>query len=126
MQRDYFTITQAGCRIGYASSPITAVAAMSNGLLTFQRNSTVSDAAPISAVSQSPMAMRPSRMQADRTQRVVRARFDNPAALFRIRSVPALPLHFAQPELGRCELNAAQQVTHRDIRVQGVGLELID
>ena len=37
-----------------------------SGLLTFQRNSTASETIPISAVSQSPIAMRPSRMQAPR------------------------------------------------------------
>jgi hypothetical protein len=66
LQRGYFTMTQSGCRIGYATDPITAVIAINNGLLTFQRDSTASDAAPIRAVSQSPMAMRPSRMQAPR------------------------------------------------------------
>jgi predicted pyridoxine 5'-phosphate oxidase superfamily flavin-nucleotide-binding protein len=38
--------------------------AISNGLLTFQRNRMASETTPIAQVSQSPMAMRPNRMQA--------------------------------------------------------------
>src|SRR5262249_32936490 len=57
----HFTITHSGASNGYAIKPITAVAAMSRGLLTFQRNRTASEPAAISTVSQSPMAMRPSR-----------------------------------------------------------------
>ena len=59
------TITQAGCSHGYAIRPMTAVAAISRGLLTFQRNNTASDTSPIKSVSQSPIAMRPSRMHAE-------------------------------------------------------------
>src|SRR5262249_44412700 len=62
----YLTITQVGSRIGKAIKPTMAVAAISAGLLTFQRNSTARDATPISAVSQSPMAIFPSRTQAPR------------------------------------------------------------
>src|SRR5215467_7929521 len=62
----YLTMTQPGCSSGNAMRPTTAVAAISSGLLTFQRNRTASDAAAISAVNQSPMAICPSRMEAPR------------------------------------------------------------
>ena len=54
-------------------SPTTAVAAMNKGLLTFQRKRTASETAPISSVSQSPMAIRPSKMQAPRIVPIGRA-----------------------------------------------------
>src|SRR5262249_35565340 len=62
----YFTKTQAGCSSGDATRPIAAGVAMSSGLLTFQRNSTARLTSATSAVSQSPIAMRPSRTQAPR------------------------------------------------------------
>src|SRR6266851_3162892 len=62
----YLSMTQSGCSSGKAIRPTTAVAAMRSGLLTFQRNKTASEATPMRTVSQSPIAMRPSRMQAPR------------------------------------------------------------
>lgn len=49
---------------GKAIKPITAVAAISTGLLTFQRKKTARDSTPIRAVSKLPMAMFPSKMHA--------------------------------------------------------------
>jgi heavy metal sensor kinase len=46
-----------------AMRPTAAVAAIRIGLLIFQRNSTASEMMPIAAVSQSPIAIFPSRMQ---------------------------------------------------------------
>src|SRR6266478_1904421 len=62
----YFTKTHVGWSSGNAISPITAAAAMSRGLLTFQRNSTTRLTSVTTAVSQSPMAIRPRRTQAPR------------------------------------------------------------
>lgn len=50
-------MTQDGWSNGNATKPITAVTAISSGLLTFQRNSTASDATQMRIVSQSPMAI---------------------------------------------------------------------
>src|SRR6516165_9354366 len=60
--RRYFTMTQEGCNSGKAISPITAVAATSSGLLTlFQRKRMPRLPAAIRIVSQSPIAILPSR-----------------------------------------------------------------
>jgi len=72
---NYFTITQPGCSSGYAIRPTTAVAGINSGLLTFHLNKTASETKPIRAVSQSPMAMQPSRMQAPRIVPIAAARF---------------------------------------------------
>jgi hypothetical protein len=50
-ENSYLTMTQPGCSSGKAIRPTTAVAAMRSGLLTFQRNKTVTEATPMSAVS---------------------------------------------------------------------------
>src|SRR6516165_3670859 len=62
----YFTNTQAGFSRGNAIIPTAAVAATSRGLLTFQRKSTNKLTSAITAVSQSPMAILPSRTAAPR------------------------------------------------------------
>src|SRR5579883_2643277 len=64
--RRYFTMTQSGWMSGKAIKPTRAVVAMSRGLLSFHRNKAASVAIPIKAVSQSPIAIPPSRMQAPR------------------------------------------------------------
>src|SRR5713226_2117390 len=63
---DYLTNTQSGLRIGKAIIPTIAVAATRIGLLTFQRNNTIRLDSAISAVSQSPIAILPSRSEAPR------------------------------------------------------------
>src|SRR5262249_31668163 len=62
----YFTNTHSGLSRGKAMSPMTAVAATSTGLLTFQRNSTTRLPSATRIVSQSPIAIRPRRTQAPR------------------------------------------------------------
>jgi len=66
LQTPYFTNTHAGWSSGNAINPMIAVAATSTGLLTFHRNSTIKLERATSAVSQSPIAMRPSRTHARR------------------------------------------------------------
>src|SRR5205807_8383935 len=66
MAGSYFTKTHGGWSNGNAISPIIAAAAMSRGLLTFQRKSTTRLTSVTSAVSQSPIAIRPSSTQAPR------------------------------------------------------------
>ena len=55
----YFTNTHSGLRSGNAMSPMIAVAATSQGLLTFHRKSATRLPNATSAVSQSPMASFP-------------------------------------------------------------------
>ena len=62
----YFTNTHAGCSRGNATNPTMAVAATSTGLLIFHRNSTIKLARATSAVSQSPIAIRPRSTEAPR------------------------------------------------------------
>src|SRR5262249_9663353 len=66
MAGSYFTKTQSGLRRGKAMRPTIAAAAMSSGLLTFQRNNTTRLTSATSAVSQSPIAIFPSRTHAPR------------------------------------------------------------
>src|SRR2546428_133086 len=65
-RRAHFTKTHVGRRSGNAINPMSAVAAISAGLLTFQRNRTPRLPSPRSAVSQSPIAIRPSSTLAPR------------------------------------------------------------
>jgi hypothetical protein len=60
----YFTNTQAGFSRGSATIPTAAVVATSKGLLIFQRKSTSKLTSAIRTVSQSPMAILPSRTAA--------------------------------------------------------------
>src|SRR5512144_763695 len=62
----YFTNTHVGCSSGNASNPMTAVAATNTGLLTFHLNSTTRLRRATRAVSQSPIAILPSRTHAPR------------------------------------------------------------
>src|SRR6266849_2182197 len=62
----YFTKTHSGLSSGNAIRPMIAVAATSRGLLTFQRNKTTRLPSATSVVSQSPIAIFPSRTQAPR------------------------------------------------------------
>src|SRR5215469_370418 len=57
----YLTNTQPGCSSGKAIRPITAVTAISSGLLTLKRNRTARLPIPTSTVSQSPIAILPSK-----------------------------------------------------------------
>src|SRR5215467_604368 len=57
----YLIITHVGCSSGNAMRPITAVIAMRMGLFTFQRKRAASDATAMRTVSQSPIAICPSR-----------------------------------------------------------------
>src|SRR5437870_8696288 len=63
----YFTKTHSGLRSGNAMRPMIAVAATSKGLLTFQRNRTTRLPSATSAVSQSPIAIFPTRTPAPKT-----------------------------------------------------------
>src|SRR5205823_2055272 len=62
----HFTKTHVGFSSGNAITPMSAVTAIRTGLLTLQRNRTPRLASPTSAVSQSPIAIRPSSTQAPR------------------------------------------------------------
>src|SRR5438093_870731 len=62
----HFTKTHGGFSSGNAITPMSAVTAIRTGLLTLQRNRTPRLASPTSAVSQSPIAIRPSSTQAPR------------------------------------------------------------
>src|SRR5437899_171206 len=63
----HFTKTHVGFSSGNAITPMSAVTAIRTGLLTLQRNRTPRLASPTSAVSQSPIAIRPSSTQAPRS-----------------------------------------------------------
>jgi len=68
-------------------SPMMAAAATSNGLLTFQRNKTTRLTSATSAVSQSPMAIRPRRTEAPRmVPMAARTRLDEPLDV-RVRAI---------------------------------------
>src|ERR1019366_4761408 len=63
---DYFTNTQVGLSKGKAMIPTAAVAAIKSGLLIFHRKRTTTLIRATIAVSQSPIAIRPSRTDAPR------------------------------------------------------------
>src|SRR5881409_105206 len=62
----HFTKTHVGFSSGNAITPMSAVTAIRTGLLTLQRNRTPRLPSPTSAVSQSPIAIRPSSTHAPR------------------------------------------------------------